>query len=58
VVASVNFTIPINVELLYENGSGLTGTGSAGDDVLVSLGGPNTLVQRSRTCRSPLKRQT
>jgi Ca2+-binding RTX toxin-like protein len=44
VVASVNFTIPINVEVLYENGSGFIGTGSAGDDILVSLGGPNTLV--------------
>jgi Ca2+-binding RTX toxin-like protein len=43
VVASVNFAIPTNVEVLYENGSGLTGTGSAGDNVLVSLGGPNTL---------------
>jgi Ca2+-binding RTX toxin-like protein len=43
VVASVNFTIPTNVEYLYESGSGLTGTGSAGDDVLVSIGA-NTLI--------------
>src|SRR5262249_33493068 len=44
VIASVDFTIPTNVEVLFENGNGLTGTGSAGDDVLGSLGGPNTLA--------------
>jgi Ca2+-binding RTX toxin-like protein len=44
VVASVDFTIPTNVEVLCENGIGLTGTGSAGNDILVSVGGPNTLV--------------
>jgi Ca2+-binding RTX toxin-like protein len=44
VFASVNFTIPTNVEALWMTGSGLTGMGSAGDDVLVSQGGPNTLV--------------
>jgi Ca2+-binding RTX toxin-like protein len=40
----VDFTIPTNVEVLCENGIGLTGTGSAGNDILVSVGGPNTLV--------------
>jgi Ca2+-binding RTX toxin-like protein len=44
VVASVNFTIPTNVEVLYEYGTGLIGTGSAGDDTLVSVAGPNTLL--------------
>jgi serralysin len=44
VVASVDFTIPNNVEVLYEIGSGLTGTGSSGNDTLVSLGGSNTLI--------------
>jgi Ca2+-binding RTX toxin-like protein len=43
-VASVDFTIPTNVEVLCENGIGLTGTGSAANDILVSVGGPNTLV--------------
>src|SRR5262249_57943287 len=44
VVATVNFKIPTNVEGLFVNGSGLIGTGSASNDYLVSLGGPNTLV--------------
>src|SRR5262249_61435587 len=44
VVATVNFTIPTNVEGLFVNGSGLIGTGSSGNDYLVSLGGPNTLI--------------
>ena len=44
VVASVNFVIPTNVEILYANGSGLTGTGSGNDDILISLGGSNTLI--------------
>jgi Ca2+-binding RTX toxin-like protein len=43
-VASVDFTIPTNVEVLCENGIGLTGTGSASNDILVSVGGPNILV--------------
>jgi hypothetical protein len=43
VIASVNFTIPTNVEVLYENGSGLTGTGSSGNDYLASIGA-NTLI--------------
>ena len=45
VVASVDYTLPENpnVETLYMNGSGLTGTGSSGADTLVSLGA-NTLI--------------
>jgi Ca2+-binding RTX toxin-like protein len=44
VVSSVSLTIPDNVEALYVNGAGLTATGSAGGEVLASVGGPNTLV--------------
>jgi VCBS repeat-containing protein len=43
VMASVSYTLPANVEALYVNGSGLTGTGSSGADTLVSLGA-NTLI--------------
>ena len=43
VVASVTFTIPAEVEALYVKGSGLTAFGNAGNNVLLSLGGPNTL---------------
>src|SRR5262249_32790179 len=42
-MASVSYTLPANVEALYVNGSGLTGTGSSGADTLVSLGA-NTLI--------------
>src|SRR5262249_61953080 len=41
--ASVSRTISANVEALYMNGSGLTGTGSSGADTLVTLGA-NTLI--------------
>jgi Ca2+-binding RTX toxin-like protein len=41
--ASVNRTLSANVEALYMNGSGLTGTGSSGADTLVTLGA-NTLI--------------
>jgi len=44
VFAAASFTIPTNVEVLYMNGSGLTGTGSAGNETLTTLGGPNTLA--------------
>src|SRR5262249_30724267 len=44
VVAMVDYTKPANVEALYMNGSGLTGTGSGGADTLLSIGGANTLV--------------
>jgi hypothetical protein len=44
VVATVDYTRPANVEALYMNGSGLTGTGSAGADMLLSIGGANTLA--------------
>jgi Ca2+-binding RTX toxin-like protein len=44
VVASVDYTPPANVEALYMLGTGLTGTGSASADRLLSSGGPNTLV--------------
>jgi Ca2+-binding RTX toxin-like protein len=44
VVASVDYTPPANVEALYMSGTGLTGTGSASADCLLSSGGPNTLV--------------
>ena len=43
-VATVNYTLPANVEAMYMIGSGLTGTGSANADSLFSSGGPNTLV--------------
>src|SRR4030095_3811786 len=43
VVASVNFTLPANVEVLNMVGSGLTGTGTGGADTLMSNGGANTL---------------
>jgi hypothetical protein len=38
VFASADFTIPTNVETLWMNGSGLTGTGSSGDDYLLGIG--------------------
>ena len=44
VVATADYTLPANVEALYMNGSGLTGTGSGGADTLLSIGGANTLV--------------
>jgi VCBS repeat-containing protein len=43
VMATVSYTLPANVEALYVNGSGLTGTGSSGADTLITLGA-NTLV--------------
>jgi autotransporter-associated beta strand protein len=43
VMASVSYALPANVEAMYLNGSGLTGTGSSGADTLISLGA-NTLV--------------
>jgi len=42
--ATVNYTLPANVEALYMLGSGLTGTGSNNADSLLSSGGPNTLI--------------
>src|SRR5262245_50366920 len=39
----LSYTLPANVEALYVNGSGLTGTGSSGADTLITLGA-NTLV--------------
>ena len=44
VAATVNYTLPANVEVLNMLGSGLTGTGSDGAETLISTGGPNTLV--------------
>jgi RTX calcium-binding nonapeptide repeat (4 copies)/Bacterial cadherin-like domain len=44
VIATDDYAIPANVEVLVMNGSGLTGTGSSGSDVLQSMGGANTLV--------------
>src|SRR5262245_45580428 len=44
VVATVDYTMPADVEALYMNGSGLTGSGSGGADTLLSIGGANTLV--------------
>jgi Ca2+-binding RTX toxin-like protein len=43
VMATVSYTLPANVEAMYMNGSGLTGTGSSGADTMISLGA-NTLV--------------
>ena len=43
VMASVSYTMPANVEVLYLNGTGLTGTGTAASETLVTLGA-NTLV--------------
>ena len=44
VVATVDYTLPTNVEAIYMIGTGLTGTGSGGADTLLSIGGPNILV--------------
>ena len=44
VAATLDYTLPANVEALYMYGSGLTATGSNGADTLYSSGGPNTLV--------------
>ena len=44
VQATVDYTLPADVEALYMIGSGLTGTGSGNADSLLSNGGPNTLV--------------
>ena len=42
-VATVNYTMPANVEALYVIGTGLTGTGSAAADTLITVGA-NTLA--------------
>ena len=44
VVARASFALPANVEALYMIGTGLTGTGSGNADLLLSSGGPNTLI--------------
>src|SRR5262249_59841172 len=44
VVATVDYTMPANVEALYLVGTGLTGTGSAGADTLLSIGGAKSLA--------------
>src|SRR5262245_64775258 len=44
IAASVDHTLPANVEALYMMGAGLTGTGSDNADTLLSSGGPNTLI--------------
>jgi Ca2+-binding RTX toxin-like protein len=43
VMASVSYTLSTNVEAIYMNGSGLTGTGNSGANTLITLGA-NTLV--------------
>jgi Ca2+-binding RTX toxin-like protein len=43
VVATVNYTLPANVEALYMSGSGLTGTGNSSANTLITIGA-NTLV--------------
>ena len=43
IMATVSYTLPANVEALYVNGSGLTGTGSSGADTLITIGA-NILV--------------
>ena len=44
VVATVNYTLPANVEApMYMSGSGLTGTGNSGADTLITIGA-KTLV--------------
>ena len=43
-LATLDYTLPANVEALYMIGSGLTGTGTNNADTLYSSGGPNTLV--------------
>jgi Ca2+-binding RTX toxin-like protein len=44
IAALTSYTIAGNVEAMFMLGSGLTGTGSAGADTLLSAGGPNTLI--------------
>ena len=44
VVATVDYTLPADVEALYLVGNGLTGTEFASADTLLSTGGANTLV--------------
>ena len=46
VVATADYILPADVEALYLKGAGLTGTGSAGADTLLSArsGGANTLI--------------
>jgi Ca2+-binding RTX toxin-like protein len=44
IAALISYTIAGNVEAMFMLGSGLTGTGSAGADTLLSAGGPNTLI--------------
>lgn len=44
IISTVDYTLPANVEHLYLNGSGLTGTGTNNGEVLGSMGGPNTMV--------------
>ena len=43
VMASVSYTLSTNVEAMYMNGSGLTGTGNSSANTLVTIGA-NTLV--------------
>ena len=40
-MASVSYALSTNVEAMYMNGFGLTGTGSSGADTLVTLGANN-----------------
>jgi VCBS repeat-containing protein len=44
VAATVNYTMPADVEVLNMVGAGLTGTGSNNAETLYSSGGPNTLI--------------
>ena len=44
VVATSNYVMPFEVEALYMNGNGLTGTGTGGANTLLSIGGANILV--------------
>jgi trimeric autotransporter adhesin len=44
VMATANYTLPANIEALYMNGMGLTGTGTGGANTLLSIGGVNILM--------------
>jgi SdrD B-like domain/Bacterial Ig domain len=44
VVATSSYVMPFEVEALYMNGAGLTGTGTGGANTLLSIGGANILV--------------
>ena len=44
VIASSSYIMPSDVESLYMVGSGLTGTGNSGDNILLSAGGANNLA--------------